>query len=68
MQWSPRLWPMPGTTAVGWMECFAYSSLGPMPERRRSLGVSIEPAQTMTSRLARSWERLGPSRQSLRTR
>jgi len=53
--WSDREVPMPGRGEMMGMECFWSSEGGPMPERRRSLGVSKEPAVRITSLVA--WAR-----------
>lgn len=42
---------MPGRSWNVLMPCAASSALGPMPDRRRILGVSNAPAQRMTSLL-----------------
>lgn len=47
--WSRRLWPTPGMGATTGMEREVSWVGGPMPECRRSRGVSIAPAQRMVS-------------------
>jgi hypothetical protein len=52
MTWSERCLPTPGRSILDGMPRASNSSLGPTPLRRRILGVSKVPAQSMTSLLA----------------
>ncbi len=49
MQWSLRFMPILGCSRTKEIPCPAKSLAAPIPDRRRSLGVSIAPAQRMTS-------------------
>lgn len=49
MGWSWRFWPTPGRWIRGVMLWEVREERSPMPERRRSFGVSMAPAQRMVS-------------------
>jgi hypothetical protein len=47
--WSWKFFPTPGRSWITWMSNAASLAAGPVPERKRSFGVSIDPAVIITS-------------------